>query len=73
MNLCFRHQGPLWKIVDMATVSAANALGIGSNAGRLAEGFRADVLVVDGNPFDELDVLRQVRLVLAAGQPFSCA
>ncbi|WP_343283801.1 amidohydrolase family protein [Streptomyces sp. TM32] len=61
---------PLWKIIDMATADAAGALGIGSDTGRLAEGYRADVLVVDGNPLADLNALRDVRLVLAAGRPF---
>ncbi|MEV7085908.1 amidohydrolase family protein [Streptomyces sp. NPDC093085] len=61
---------PLPKIIDMATVNAARALGIGADTGRLAEGYRADILVVNGNPLDELDALRRVRLVLAAGRPF---
>ncbi|MGW2812625.1 amidohydrolase family protein [Streptomyces sp. NPDC001415] len=61
---------PLAKIIDMATVDAARALGIGSETGRLAEGYRADVLVVDGNPLDDLDALRRVSLVMAGGRPF---
>ncbi|MER6382474.1 amidohydrolase family protein [Streptomyces sp. NPDC001127] len=61
---------PLPKIIDMATVNAADALGIGSDTGQLADGYRADILVVDGNPLVELDALRRVRLVLAAGRPF---
>ncbi|MEU3371259.1 amidohydrolase family protein [Streptomyces sp. NPDC006711] len=61
---------PVAKIIDMATVDAARALGIGAETGRLAVGCRADVLVVDGNPLDELDALRRVRLVLAGGRPF---
>ncbi len=72
-SLEFHHQYlgiPLWKIIDMVTVNAARALGIGSSTGRLAEGYLADILVVDGNPLDELDALRHVRLVLAAGRPF---
>ncbi|MFE5581554.1 amidohydrolase family protein [Kitasatospora sp. NPDC056531] len=67
----YQHLGlPLWKIIDMATVTAASALGIGSDTGQLAVGYRADLLVVDGNPLDELDALRRVQLVLAAGLPF---
>ncbi|MGW2339522.1 amidohydrolase family protein [Streptomyces sp. NPDC001661] len=61
---------PLPKIIDMATVNAADALGIGSDTGRLAEGYRADILAVDNNPLADLDALRHVRLVLAAGRPF---
>lgn len=61
---------PLPKIIDMATVNAADALGIGSDTGRLSEGYRADILVVDNNPLADLDALRHVRLVLAAGLLF---
>jgi imidazolonepropionase-like amidohydrolase len=47
----YEHLGiSLDKIIDMATVDAAHALGIGSDTGRLAEGYRADILVVDGQP-----------------------
>ena len=58
------------KIIDMATADAAHALGIGSETGRPAEGYRADILVVDGDPLYELDALRRVRFVMATGRPF---
>lgn len=66
----FRYLGfPESRIIDMATVEAARALGIAKETGRLAAGYRADLLVVDGNPFDDLGALRDIRLVLAAGRP----
>ncbi|MGP3999571.1 amidohydrolase family protein [Streptomyces sp. 8N706] len=61
---------PHAKIIDMATTDAARALGIASETGRIAEGYRADVLVVDGNPLEDLHALRAVRHVLAGGRPF---
>ncbi|MBT2545571.1 amidohydrolase family protein [Streptomyces sp. ISL-44] len=56
-------------IIDLATTGAAQALGISHDTGRLAAGYRADVLVVDGNPLSDLRALRSVRLVLAGGHP----
>ncbi|MGW3176713.1 amidohydrolase family protein [Streptomyces sp. NPDC001153] len=56
-------------IIDMATAQAASALGLDGQTGRLAEGYRADILVVDGDPLAGLDALRAVRLVLAGGRP----
>ncbi|GGZ53313.1 amidohydrolase [Streptomyces inusitatus] len=55
------------EILDMATVNAAHALGLG-DAGVLAPGRRADLIVVDGDPVAELDALRRIRHVFAAGR-----
>lgn len=57
------------EILDLATTGAAQALGISHDTGRLAAGYRADVLVVDGDPLSDLRALRSVRLVLAGGHP----
>lgn len=54
------------EILDMATVNAARALGL-DDAGVLAPGMRADLVIVDGNPLTELGVLRQIRHVFTAG------
>ncbi|MFB6557301.1 amidohydrolase family protein [Streptomyces sp. NPDC056400] len=59
------------EIVDLATTGAARAVGIGGDTGRLAAGFRADLLVVDGDPLTDLAALRSVRLVVAGGRPVS--
>ncbi|OIJ99094.1 amidohydrolase [Streptomyces monashensis] len=56
------------RVIDMATVNAASALGLSDQAGRLAAGYRADLLVVDGDPLAGLDALRAVRLVVADGR-----
>lgn len=57
------------RIVELATVDAADALGLADKIGRLAPGHRADVLVVEGDPVADLAALRDVRLVLAGGEP----
>ncbi|WP_323055164.1 amidohydrolase family protein [Saccharopolyspora sp. NFXS83] len=55
------------RVVEMATVCSAAALGLGEVTGRLAAGRDADVLVVGGDPRSGLGALVDVRLVLARG------
>lgn len=65
----YSHLGlPTSKILDMATADAADALGLGETTGRIAPGFRADLLVVEGDPLEDLDALRAISAVIAAGR-----
>ncbi|WP_405814264.1 amidohydrolase family protein [Streptomyces sp. NBC_01390] len=67
----YAHLGiPNERIIDMATVHAADALGLGGSTGRIASGFRADLLVLGGDPLADLDALKEVRAVIAAGRVF---
>lgn len=66
----YRHLGfPAGRVIEMATVDAAAALGLASRVGRLSAGFSADLVVVGGDPLTDLDALRDVRLVVARGRP----
>lgn len=49
------------------TSHAAEVIGLGHRKGRLAPGYDADILAVDGNPLDDLSALHQVRAVFARG------
>jgi imidazolonepropionase-like amidohydrolase len=51
----------------VATSLAARACGVSDRKGRIAVGADADLLVVTGNPLDDLDRLRDVRAVFRAG------
>lgn len=53
-----------------ATSEAARALRIGDETGRLAPGLAADVLVVAGDPTQDLAALQRPQLVLARGRRF---
>ncbi|GGT26381.1 amidohydrolase family protein [Streptomyces purpureus] len=65
----YAHLGlPNGRILDMATGDAADALGLGGTTGRIAPGFRADLLVVDGDPLEDLGALKAVRAVVAEGR-----
>lgn len=66
----FAHSGMTTeRIIEIATVQAAAALQLAGTTGQLAPGLSADLLVVDGNPLDDLGALRAVRLVVARGRP----
>ncbi|MFF9690769.1 amidohydrolase family protein [Streptomyces sp. NPDC014623] len=55
------------EILDLATWHTAEALGL-TDTGTLTPGHRADLLVVGGDPLRDLQALRDVRLVMAAGR-----
>lgn len=66
----FQHLGlPPARILDMATTEAAHALGVAADTGVLRPGYRADLLVVDGDPLADVHALRDVRFVMAGGRP----
>ena len=53
--------------IQMATVNAADHLQLGETAGRIASGFSADIIAVDGNPLEDVATLMNVRFVMARG------
>ena len=58
------------QVLAMATAEAAAALGLGAITGRLAPGYEADLLVVDGDPQADIAVLRELRRVIARGRDY---
>jgi imidazolonepropionase-like amidohydrolase len=55
-------------VIASATAHAADGLGLSSVTGRLVSGLRADVIVVDGDPAEDLSALRKLELVLVSGR-----
>jgi imidazolonepropionase-like amidohydrolase len=55
------------QVLRSATSEAARGLGIEGQTGRLAAGFDADVLVVDGNPLESIEALCRPFAVWARG------
>src|ERR687890_498053 len=56
------------RALTAATRDAARAIGLDETHGKIAVGRRADLLVVDGDPFDDLGALRNVRAVYLGGR-----
>lgn len=51
-----------------ATTVAADILGMEGEIGRLAEGYSADIIAVDGNPIEDATVLENVDWVMVRGR-----
>jgi imidazolonepropionase-like amidohydrolase len=56
------------EILQAMTSRAAQACGLGHRKGRIAPGFDADILAIDGNPLDDLAAIRRLRAVYAGGR-----
>jgi imidazolonepropionase-like amidohydrolase len=58
------------QVLAMATTEAAAALGVERITGRLAPGYEADLIVVDGDPLTDIAVLTRLRRVIARGRDY---
>jgi imidazolonepropionase-like amidohydrolase len=57
-----------FEALQAGTVNSAELLRIDDRTGRIAEGFEADMIVVPGNPLENLQVLEDVLVVMSNGQ-----
>jgi imidazolonepropionase-like amidohydrolase len=57
-------------VIAMATTEAAAVLGVGAVTGRLAPGYEADLIVVDGDPLTDITALARLRRVIARGRDY---
>lgn len=53
--------------IQFATVGAADHLQLNSVVGRIAPGYSADIIAVDGDPLADVSTLMNVRYVMARG------
>ena len=58
---------PLEALVT-ATSGAAELIGVGNRTGRVAEGYEADLIVVEHDPLAHLETLQDVLIVLTNGR-----
>lgn len=56
-----------YEAIQTATTNAACALGIDKYVGTLKEGKYADLLVVNGNPIEDLEYLKNIVMVIKEG------
>ena len=55
------------EVLGMMTSAAAGVIGLGHRKGRIAPGFDADILAVDGDPIADPGALHRIRAVWARG------
>ena len=55
-------------VLRSATSLAAEALGVSSEVGSLQPGKEADLVVVDGNPAEDISVMEHIRKVMKSGR-----
>ena len=58
---------PMEAILSGTSV-AAESLGLGSRIGKVAPGFEADLVAVEGNPLDDITAVRRVAFVMKGGR-----
>jgi imidazolonepropionase-like amidohydrolase len=58
---------PAADALKSATAIAARVLHMEAQVGQVKSGLLADLLVVDGNPLQDISALRRVRLVVKGG------
>jgi len=56
--------------IEAATVNAADLLGVSAVAGSLEAGKSADLIAVDGDPLQDIKVLKKVPFVMALGKVY---
>ena len=59
--------------IQAATLMPARAMGMEKESGTIEAGKRADVILVDGNPLDNISDIRKVTTVFSAGRMFQPA
>lgn len=56
------------EVLASATTVAAKVLGMDNQIGRLAPGYSADIIAVDGNPLRDVTLLEEVDFVMVRGR-----
>jgi imidazolonepropionase-like amidohydrolase len=59
--------------IQTATITPARVMKLDNEVGTIAAGRRADLIVLDANPVEDISNIRKVRLVVTLGRLFDCA
>ena len=59
--------------IQAATIAPARAMGLDKELGTIEPGKRADVIIVNGNPLENIHNIRKVEFVVTNGTMYNCA
>ncbi|MGZ8843863.1 MAG: amidohydrolase family protein [Pyrinomonadaceae bacterium] len=59
--------------IQAATITPARVMKLDNEVGTIEAGRRADVIVLDANPIENISNIRKVRYVMTQGRLFDCA
>jgi imidazolonepropionase-like amidohydrolase len=59
--------------IQAATITPARVMKLDNEVGTIEAGRRADIIVLDANPVENISNIRKVRLVMTQGRLFDCA
>jgi len=59
--------------IQTATIVPARVMKIGKEAGTIEVGKRADLIITDANPLDNISNIRKIRFVVTQGRLFDSA
>jgi len=68
MELMVEYGMPTIDVLKSATSVNARVFGVGDKIGRLQKGLLADIIAVDGNPVDNISMMRKTVLVMKDGK-----
>lgn len=57
-------------VLKAATINGARALGVDGTLGSIEEGKRADLVIVEGNPLEDIKAARQIQYVIKNGATY---
>jgi imidazolonepropionase-like amidohydrolase len=58
------------EVIQSATIVSARAMGLDNDTGTVERGKRADLILIDGDPLQDIRALRNVRSVIANGRMY---
>jgi imidazolonepropionase-like amidohydrolase len=59
--------------IQAATIVPARAMKLDNEVGTIESGKRADLIIVDGNPLENISNIRKVKTVISNGRRYECA
>ncbi len=61
---------PVVDVLKLATIKSAEITGVDANYGSIEEGKKADLILINGNPLDNISAIRRVEWTMKGGNIF---